>query len=265
MKRNLLVLGLIIVLASLATSISIAKKRPNISSPLAHEHLALPAPVLTEPCSEEFDLAGCPLAGCGELGDALLNTVKNRTTTATSPTTVTLDQMRALPQPDTWDTGSERSSITGPNREGTKIMVKGFLQKAKAEGAESCNCGLTRRVDTDIHLVIVSKMPDVEDPEAMDLSEQNSVTAEITPRVRKLGHPNWVYKNVNDLEGSYIRMKGWLMLDTKHIPQEHRLSHERSNHGLKRATNWEIHPVTALQVCTKSKSACDHGTGWVAF
>jgi hypothetical protein len=76
--------------------------------------------------------------------------------------------------------------------------VKGFLLKAKAEGAESCNCGLTRRVDTDVHLVLISAMPETDDAEALDQSEGNSVTIEITPRVRRR-HPNWVFKNLNEV------------------------------------------------------------------
>jgi endonuclease/exonuclease/phosphatase family protein len=34
--------------------------------------------------------------------------------------------------------------------------------------------------------------------------------------------------------------------------------------GLKRATNWEVHPITALWKCTKSRHACDNGSGWKA-
>ena len=88
---------------------------------------------------------------------------------------------------------------------------------------------------------------------AIDQAEANSVTAEITPRVRQQGHPKWLHKNVNDYEQKYVRLTGRLMLDTKHIPP---------NHGLKRATNWEVHPVTRFEVCTTTKSQCDQGSGW---
>jgi hypothetical protein len=69
---------------------------------------------------------------------------------------------------------------------------------------------------TDVHLVVVSEMPSSKDKEAMDASERTSVTAEITPRVRG-SNEKWLYRNVNDFEGSYVRITGLLMLDTQHI------------------------------------------------
>ena len=143
-------------------------------------------------------------------------------------------------------------------------MVSGFLLKAKAEGKESCNCALSRRVDTDVHLVLVSELPGAQTKEAIDASERTSVTAEITPRVRG-ANEKWLYRNVNDLEGSYIRLTGLLMLDTAHISQGLQLQGERFHQSLKRATNWEVHPITNVEVCTKSKKDCDKGMGWKKY
>lgn len=251
---------LAVVCALVLLPSSNAMKRPHENSPAS-----VPALSLTEPCAEDVELSTCPLAGCGELGDALLNKAKNRSDVATHPVHMTLNEIKQLDQPNRWDTGTSRASIQGANKEGTPVWTTGYLLKAKKEGAESCNCGLTRRVDTDVHLVIVNKMPDVDDEDEFDEAERNSVTAELTPRVRAKGHSNWIYKEALDLEGYYVRLGGFLMLDTKHIPQDHRLPHERANKGLKRATNWEIHPVTNFQYCTKSKNACDHNIGWVNF
>ena len=223
-------------------------------SPAGFGGAPVPAPVLTPPCDDGIDSIGvCPNTGCGENGDALLNQAKNRFDLATGSATMTLQQMRALPQPLHWNTGQSRSSIQGTGREGSIVTVKGFLLKVKPEGGESCNCGLTRRVDTDVHFALVS---DIEDAENL------SITAEVSPRVRAQSHPGWLYKDLKDLESDYVKVKGFLMLDTKHISQGHRLPGERANHGLQRATNWEIHPITQLWICTKSKHACDHGSGW---
>src|SRR6266536_4584464 len=108
----------------------------------------------------------------------------------------------------------------------------GFLLRVKPEGGESCNCGLTRRAQTDVHLVLVEQSGDL---------EQEAITSEITPRVRKhQGHdPKWQFRNLNEniVEGDFVRVTGWLMLDTKHIRQTHRLPGERSNKRLVRATN----------------------------
>jgi hypothetical protein len=222
----------------------------------------VPASGVTPPCTTamQASIPACPLTGCGDGGDALLNQQKNRTDVPTSGiTTKTLDQIRGLDQPSNWPTGSPRDSIQGPGKEGSPVAVRAFLLKAKAEGAESCNCGLKKRVDTDIHLVLVSKLPDLDDQDEVDDAEAGSVTAEITPRIRRHGHPQWVHKNINDFEGEYVRLTGRLMLDTKHLPP---------NKKLKRATNWEVHPVTRFQVCQTTKAKCDQSTGapnWKTF
>jgi hypothetical protein len=196
---------------------------------------------MTPPCTAAMkaSIPECPLTGCGKDGDAFLNQQKNRTDAPTgSITTKTLDQIRAMDQPSFWPTGTPRASIRGPGKEGSSVAVKGFLLKARAEGAESCNCEMTKRAVTDIHLVLVSQMPDTDNQDEIDQAELGSVTAEITPRVRQNGHPNWLFKNINDFEGEYVRATGRLMLDTKHLPP---------NQKLKRATNWEVHPITRFQ------------------
>ena len=227
--------------------------------------VAAPALALTPPCTEamEEEIPGCPATGCGERGDALLNTAKNRFGRVTSPQAVTLKDIRDFAQPDTWDTGSPRDSIA--SIEGRPVVVMGFLLKAKRGGAESCNCGITGAVNTDIHLVLVSKLPDLDHEDEVNEAEAGSVTAEITPRVRQHGHPKWVIKNINDFEGEFVKLTGRMMLDTKHIPQAHRLPHERPNKRLKRATSWEVHPVTRFEVCTKTVSKCRRGLGWQVF
>jgi hypothetical protein len=204
-------------------------------------------------------IAACPAQGCGENGDVELNKAKNRTDIPADATVKhkTLSSMRSLSQPTRWDTGQDRTSIRTAGKEGTPVEVTGFMLKVKRGSAESCNCELTHSVDNDIHLVLVG------DPESD--GEETSVTAEITPRIRGNGHPDWIVKNVNDLEGEFVKVTGWLMLDTKHIKQTHRLPNERTNKALVRATNWEVHPVTKLEVCQKSVSACRSGDGWADF
>lgn len=93
-------------------------------------------------------------------------------------------------------------------------------------------------------MVLTSSMSD---PEA------TSVTAEITPRVRAR-RPNpvtWTHSRINALRGKFIRVTGFLMLDTQHIGRP-----------LVRATNWEVHPITKLEVCTLTQAQCTAGTGW---
>lgn len=261
MKRTYAFVVLLLVATSLFATggqrpVDRVKVSGNPSGPAAA------APFLTPPCADVIaSLNDCPVTGCGELGDAALNTAKNRTDIPSAVKRVTLDDIRRLPTPRFWNTGADRSSIQGPGKEGSAVSVTAFLLKARAEGKESCNCGLSRRADTDVHLVLVSMMPKEKTKEALSESEEDSVTAEITPRVRGKNE-KWLYRNVNDLEGSFIRVTGYLMLDSKHFPQAQVLQGERLNKGLKRATNWEVHPITKLEVCTKSRETCDSGKGW---
>jgi hypothetical protein len=192
-------------------------------------------------------IADCPVEGCGTDADFKLNSAKNRTDAPSSSTiqVMTLDQLRAIPQPSSWPVNKDRSSLQGPGREGTPVVLKGFLLRAKKEGAESCNCGVLGVKNTDIHLVLVDDPNDI---------EATSVTAEMTPRVRRNGHGDWIQSQVKQFEGEYVRVIGWIMLDTKHIRRP-----------LVRSTNWEVHPITKFEHCTKSKAACDADQGWEEF
>ena len=209
------------------------------------------APSVTSECPDDIEaIDDCPITGCGELGDAELNTAKNSEAVppAAEISNMTLANIKSLAQPARWNTGSNRARLKAAG-EGRAVRVMGFLLRVKPEGGESCNCELTARAQTDVHLVLVDHSDDL---------EQESISAEITPRVRQhQGHdPKWQFKNVNDIEGDYVRVTGLLMLDTKHIRQAHRLSGERLNKGLVRATNWEVHPIIKLEVCVKSIKAC---------
>jgi len=215
---------------------------------------------LTAGCASNIgSIAECPVQGCGWNGDALLNLAKNRSDTP-APGKVrpmTLDQMRALPQPRTWNTGSPRDELKAPGLEGTPVAVTGFLLRAKPEGPESCNCDLAKRPDTDVHLALVGSPGD---------GEESSVVAEVTPRVRADGRSHWTYRRLHEeLVGQFVRITGWLMLDTKHLRQGQLLPNERVNRPTHRATNWEVHPVTTLEVCALSVKACRKGRGWQQF
>lgn len=198
------------------------------------------------------DIAHCPAAGCGG-GDPLLNRAKNRVTAPAASRVVdmTLDDFRNTEQPEEWTAGQDRASIRGDRKEGQPVRVMGYLWKAKREGAESCNCrldapGKAGELITDIHMVLTDR-PD--DPEA------TSVTAEITPRVRaKRPDPvTWTSSRIDgSLRKKFIRVTGFMMLDTEHL----------IHNPLVRATNWEVHPVTKVEVCTRTQAECESGTGW---
>jgi hypothetical protein len=78
-------------------------------------------------------------------------------------------------------------------------------------------------------------------------SEDDSVTAEFTPRVR-LGHPNFSRAKLQPLIDAHgkllVRVTGLLMFDSEHFLGRH----------LKRHNNWEIHPVLKLEYCSAGRT-----------
>ena len=187
----------------------------------------------------------CPVQGCG--GDPNLNRKKNKTTkpAASSVEERTLARIIAMDAPDKWKAGSPRGPLEDIG-EGDVAEVTAYLIHAKnyPSGVESCNCNLKKTENNDFHLVLV---------DSRSKQEQDSVTAEISPRIRPAG---WTIEKLRKLakEKAYVKLVGYMMLDTQHLSKP-----------IKRKTNWEIHPVTKFEVCTASESACDQGNGWKAL
>jgi len=184
--------------------------------------------------------ADCPPEGCGVGGDAELNKMKNRTEQPSNPEEQTLGFIRSLRQPRSWTTGQDRSSIS--TTESRAVVVTAILTDARASGRETVNCRLPGRANNDFHLDLASRRNDL---------RARSVAAEVTPRLRPEG---WTFRKLDAIgnQKRFVRVTGWLMLDTQHIRRP-----------LVRSTNWEIHPVTKLEVCTLTVARCRQGEGWV--
>lgn len=193
-----------------------------------------------QPCPNNIrSIEDCPETGCGRGGDAELNRLKNRTANASDPQQRTLGQIRAMSQPRTWQAGDDRSSLA--DRENTAVVVRAYLHDARQSGSETVNCKLTGAANNDWHIDLVSRP---NDPRA------RAVSAEVTPRLRKAG---WTLAKLRHLSRmkAYVRVTGWMMLDTMHIRRP-----------LVRSTNWEIHPVTKFEICTTTRNDCIAGNGW---
>lgn len=182
-------------------------------------------------CANSLD--DCPEEGCGAGGDPFLNRMKNRVTIPDDGDVQTrsLSAIRRLRQPVSWVRGSNRASLS--SREETPVVIQGYMKVVKPGGKETCNCGLSGAENADLHLVIVSAKTGRYSIEA------SSVTAEVTPRIRKLFHPTWTLSKIRTLTGKKVRLTGWLLLDTQHIRRP-----------LVRSTNWELHPITKIEVMT---------------
>ena len=64
-------------------------------------------------------------------------------------------------------------------------------------------------------------------------------------------HPGWTLDKLRHAtqQGDSVRISGWLMFDPEHYDQMYRYDPANtSKSGKYRATLWEIHPITRLEV-----------------
>src|SRR4030095_10106258 len=183
----------------------------------------------------------CPKEGCG--GDAELNKRKNLVTAVSNPEKHTRSDFVNLTFPASWASGTKRKLLKDWG-EGTAVEYEAYLLKVKhyASGAEACNCNLPLDENNDFHLVT---------GHAKKTPEAGSITGEITPRFRPAG---WTLTKLQQLakDKTFVRLTGDLMLDTQHVNKK----------TPARITHWEIHPVTAFEVCTGSVASCKAGENW---
>jgi hypothetical protein len=101
---------------------------------------------------------------------------------------------------------------------------------SEAEGAESPNCGLTDPDEVDWH-IYTSDTAGVD-----DISK--AVIVETTARTRPIH--KWAKSDLDAVVNKNVpvRIGGWLLYDYEHVPVI----------GSQRASVWEIHPVTKIEV-----------------
>ncbi len=229
---------------------------------------------------DRLGIKACPSTGCGPAFDPKLNERKNIRSQEGAATAMTLQELKDLSDPvPGFSIGDDRQPLTDLG-EGKKIQVTAFALVARKGSKESCNCLLGRVKDTDNHIVLVEEAALALSARAtraraatatrkavkartarqntLRRREEESVTAEFTPRVR-LDHPNLTGGRLQSLiEGTQkktvlVRVTGLLMFDSQH-------SLERP---LRRASNWEIHPVMTLEYCPKTKTCtADSDANW---
>lgn len=225
---------------SLLLLVSLALARPQQHSKprvLAHTSKA---------CSTS--LAKCPPAGCGG-GDPLLNTKKNRLdppTTDLQPMTFADFLHLQEEAPTHWVQGQARAEVEQMG-EDTPVTLAGFLLGAHSGSPETCNCKLSGEANNDYHINIVERPSD---------RLTSSIVVEMTPKIRA-NIPEWTLATINGLvtdpnNPPLVRVSGYLLFDSEHV----------SRSGGERATIWEVHPVTKLEVCPAGGCTVDNDSGW---
>jgi hypothetical protein len=198
------------------------------------------------PCAA--DLEHCPNIGCGG-GDTLLNQKKNFLTIPSSYKVTTFDDFRHLQEesPGTWMEGQPRDEVEQLG-EGTPVMLTGYLYGAHSGSPETCNCKLCGEENNDYHLNIIEHDGD---------AQTASIVVEMTPKFRKT-KLDWTLATIDGLPAApgrqrpLVRVSGYLLFDSEHV----------SRSGGERATIWEIHPVTKMELCPTGTCQPNTDDGW---
>jgi hypothetical protein len=191
----------------------------------------------------------CPPEGMptGSEGTRELNPLKNRFTfpkQADVDGDVTLAAMLAPGD----DTGR-----FDPHKAAT---ISGFVVKVKSGGKESCNCGADRPIDMDTHIMVGL---------SNDAPRTQCVIVEVTPRMRLLMAKQGIDWSTDTLKrenssqgvvGKWVTATGWLMFDAIHADVSENIHPGQPNN--QRATCWELHPVTRIDILTGPPDGTPH-------
>jgi hypothetical protein len=198
---------------------------------------------LADPASENFYVLQtgkkCPPEGTGSsLKSKKINREKNR---HTHPKLADIDEDISL------------AAMLAPGDDGNRFSsdkaarITGLVLRVIPGGSgESCNCGAKAHIDMDTHIELALS------PGA---HAKQRVIVEVSPRFRKMmkeAAPSVDWSSAalkKDIKGKWVTVTGWLLFDYHHADEA-----ENTNPGNKenwRATAWELHPVTSIEVLAK--------------
>jgi len=159
--------------------------------------------------------------------------------------TALLKNRTGLPQSSDFDGRVTLDALLRPGddrgrwAESRAAAVTGYVVEVKEAGVESANCLSPVRRDTHISLALR--------PDALP---RDQLIVEVTPRLRDWARrQGWDWSTIalqRDLTGHKVRLEGWLFFDRGHADEAENTA--PGGAGNWRATAWEIHPVTRLEV-----------------
>ena len=186
---------------------------------------------------QELAKKECPPEGnAARPGLQALNKLKNRCTFPAQGDIDTSVSLKAMLQ-----LGEDRARWNTRRA----ARVTGYVYDVKPGGVETCNCKAKEPDMRDTHIELLA------DP--MHDSKVRRLVVEVTPRMRELMKKqgeDWRTKKLRDkLLGRWVTFTGWLLFDEEHDQQAENTSPGRPRNW--RATAWEIHPVTKIEISKK--------------
>jgi hypothetical protein len=172
-----------------------------------------------------------------------------------NPTFIALDIQKnraTAPADDSIDPDVTLAAVLSPGNDIGRFdptkgaTLEGIVVRVKEGSIETCNCHARNPIDQDTHIELAL---------SADAPRTQHVVTEVTPRLRKQMKDAGVDWSTATLQGEHgadgivgkwVRVTGWLFFD-----EPHEGISENTNPGGAhnvRATCWEIHPITALEV-----------------
>ncbi|MBI4429286.1 MAG: hypothetical protein HY562_09225 [Ignavibacteriales bacterium] len=177
--------------------------------------------------------------GCGMQGNAkhaklkALNELKNRYTFPASgdfDKNITLDAILEPGDDEARFSASKAAEVTG------------YVVAVKKGGIETCNCKAKSAEFRDAHIELVLN--------PSQKGKTRRFIVEVTPRIRKKKAEQGKDWSTSELKSSilhkWVKVQGWMFFDSEHWYNAHNTNEDGDN--IWRATAWEIHPVTSIEI-----------------
>lgn len=156
-----------------------------------------------------------------------------------------LKNRTAAPEPSDFDPRATLDEMLRPGddrarwSEGRAGAVEGYVAAVSPGGIEAANCYSVTRRDTHVYVA-----------RAKDAPPASRLVVEVTPRWRAWARGrgmDWSEESLaRGLVGRRVRFEGWLLYDREHDEEAENTRPGRA--GNWRATAWELHPVTRIEV-----------------
>lgn len=185
--------------------------------------------------------AGCPPEGTGPTARSrALNRLKNRDA---APVAAEVDQ--AITLAAVVAQGPDKSRFSS----GKGASVEGYVESVYVGGVESANCDAKSPANRDTHIELAL--------DAQRSRPDQRVIVEVTPRWRRKvqarGEDWSTAALAAALTGHRVRVTGWMMFDSDHASES--LNTRKPGKTVWRATAWEVHPVTGIEILDPSPVA----------
>ena len=151
----------------------------------------------------------------------------------------------APPSPEDFDANVSLEALSRPGEdrgrwsESGAGRVEGYVVEVVGAGIEAANCYSYRERDVHIHVAPRLGAPRTE-----------WLVVEVTPRARRRAAESdfdWSADALRaELVGRRCRFEGWLLFDREHADESENTA--PGGRGNWRATAWELHPVTSIEV-----------------